>query len=200
MCNSYFIACIYGDPHIVTLDGYKYTFNGLGEYHLIETPGRHFALQGRMEVPTGGTLPPGITATVFTAIVAKEVASDTIQIQLTADRQSLEMLMNGAMVDFSELAEQEFTNVVVSDRGNDTLSATFSSGVYLEARAQNGIISTLLVSLSRDYRGQTSGLMGNFNGETEDDLLPLGGVTGLPLTSSLEDIHFMFGVTCEKWG
>ena len=92
--------------HIVTLDGFKYTFNGLGEYCLIDTPGNQFTLQGRMEVPMGGTLPSDITATVFTAIVAKEVASDTVQFQLTADGQSLEMLMNGIVVDFSELAEQ----------------------------------------------------------------------------------------------
>lgn len=146
----------------------------------------------------GGTLPSDITATVFTAIVAKEVASDTVQFQLTADGQSLEMLMNGIVVDFSELAEQEFTNVVVYDPGNNTLAATFSSGVYLEVRAQNGFLSTLLLSLSQNYQGMTAGLMGNYNGNTEDDLLPLGGLMGLPLTSSLEDIHFMFGVTCEK--
>lgn len=66
------VACIYGDPHIVTLDGFKYTFNGFGEYILIETPDESFTLQGRMVVPSGGNLPPGILATVFTAIVARE--------------------------------------------------------------------------------------------------------------------------------
>ena len=151
-----------------------------------------------MQLPTGETLEPGIRATVFTAIVAREDVSDTVQIQLTQDGQSLEMLMNGELVDFSDLADQEFNNVAVSDRGNDTLSATFSSGVYIEARESNGFISTLLVSLSRTYQGRTAGLMGNYDGDTSDDLIPLGGTVGVPLNSSLEDIHFRFGVTCES--
>ena len=37
----------YGDPHIRTLDGFQYTFNGLGEYILIETTHGNFTLQGR---------------------------------------------------------------------------------------------------------------------------------------------------------
>ncbi len=187
----------------MTLDGFKYTFNGAGEYVLIATPGDQFTLQGRMEVPAELiTSQQPIRATVFTAIAAKEVWSDTVQIQLTNGTQSLEMLVNGELVDFSELTEQELNNVTVADRGNDTLSAQFSSGVYLEVREQNGIISTVLVSLSQGYRGQTTGLMGNFNGDTADDLAPrppMGGVAPptLPLTSSLENIHNLFGVTCE---
>ena len=148
-------------------------------------------------MPSGSDMPGGIQATVFTAIVAKEELSDTIQIQLTSDAQSLEMLMNGEFVDFSGLSEQEFSNVAVSDLGNDTLTATFSSGVYLKVREQNGIISVLLVSLPRDYRGQTRGLMGDYNGNMGNDLMPRGGGGALPLSSSLEDIHTIFGVTCE---
>lgn len=136
-------------------------------------------------------------ATVFSAIAAKEEYSATIQIQLTQDGQSLEMLMNGELVDFDLLSEQEFDNVTVAYRGNNTQSATFSSGVYLEARASGGIISTLITSLSVRYRGETQGLMGNFNGDTADDLTPRGSNMGISLTSSLEDIHTLFGVSCE---
>ena len=185
----------------MTLDGFKYTFNGAGEYILVATPSDQFSLQGRMEVPAGLGAEQPISATVFTAIAAKEAWSDTVQIQLTNDGQSLEMLVNGELVDFSELSEQELNNVTIADRGNDSLSAQFSSGIYLEVREQNGIISTLLISLSRGYQGQTMGLMGNFNGDTTDDLIPRPseGVSPppIPLTSSLEDIHNLFGVTCE---
>ena len=191
-------ACIYGDPHIVTLDGFKYTFNGYGEYILIGTPDDGFTLQGRMVIPRGGVFPPDILATVFTAIVARESFSDTVQIQLASDGQSLELLVNGMLVDFSGLLELVFNNVTVSDRGNNTLAATFSTGVYVEARENNGIISTLLISLSETYQEQTSGLMGNFNDDINDDLLPRGEMTPLPLSSSLEDIHFDFGITCKQ--
>ena len=34
-----------GDPHITTLDGLKYTFNGLGEYTMIDASNGSFILQ-----------------------------------------------------------------------------------------------------------------------------------------------------------
>jgi len=37
-----------GDPHLVTLDGHKYTFNGKGEFTLVEILDNHFTLQARM--------------------------------------------------------------------------------------------------------------------------------------------------------
>ena len=47
---SYFIsypAWTWGDPHIKTMDGKEYTFNGLGEYLLARTISGDFRLQGR---------------------------------------------------------------------------------------------------------------------------------------------------------
>ena len=39
---------MFGDPHMRTLDGYTYTFNGLGEYVLSDVDDGFFVLQGRM--------------------------------------------------------------------------------------------------------------------------------------------------------
>ena len=65
----------------MTLDGLKYTFNGLGEYALIDTTDDSFKLQGRMiqARDDGGNL---ISATAYSAIVAKQSDSDTVQIQV----------------------------------------------------------------------------------------------------------------------
>ena len=38
-------ALLFGDPHIITIDGFQYTFNGLGEFWLIRSS--DFQLQGR---------------------------------------------------------------------------------------------------------------------------------------------------------
>ena len=78
--SSHFtIACIYGDPHIVTLDGHKYTFNGKGEFTMIQTEDDVFTLQGRM-VEATNTSGSKVPATVFSALAAKAWNSDTIQV------------------------------------------------------------------------------------------------------------------------
>ena len=42
------IGWLYGDPHITTFDGTGYTFNGLGEYTMLEyTNGDPFEIQAR---------------------------------------------------------------------------------------------------------------------------------------------------------
>ena len=62
-----------GDPHVITLDGKDYTFNGWGEYTMVQlqTTNVSFTLQGRTEkaLTDNGT---AINATVFTAFAASE--------------------------------------------------------------------------------------------------------------------------------
>ena len=74
-------AIVRGDPHIVTLDGLEYTFNGKGEFSLIVTPDDSFTLQGRMVEATdaNGTSVP---ATVFSAIVGRQSNSDAVQFEI----------------------------------------------------------------------------------------------------------------------
>ena len=41
----------WGDPHFVTLDGANYTFNGLGEYVMIDAQNGTFQLQAGQALP-----------------------------------------------------------------------------------------------------------------------------------------------------
>ena len=198
LCVLIFIACVYGDPHLVTLDLHKYTFNGYGEYILIETVDNSFTLQGRMvEATTNSSLNISSTGTIFSALAAEESYSDTVQLQLDPPI-GISALVNEERIDFSDISEQEFNNVTVADLGNRTIVATFSSGAFLKVQEENGIISVLIVSLPSSYRNKTRGLMGNYNGDKLDDLMPKGGNKSLPLDATLQDIHEQFGITCEK--
>lgn len=190
-------ACVYGDPHIVTLDLHKYTFNGKGEYTLIETGNKWFTLQGRM-IEASDLNGANARGTVFSAIAAKQLNSDTVQFEVKEDG-VLVCLVDKDEVDFSVLLTQEFDNVSVSDLGNSTFSASFSNRAFVKVQETNGFISVLIVSLPDNFRGQTRGLMGNYNGNMSDDLLPRGGAgSPIPLNSSLQVIHEDFGVTCER--
>lgn len=190
------LACVYGDPHIVTVDGHKYTFNGKGEFTLIETEDNVFALQGRMEqaLDLEGASAPG---TVFTAIVAELTNTDT-SVQFQVEGNGLRVLLNGEVVRFDDVPEQKFDNVGLLNKGNGTVVAIFSIGVSIEIKVENGIISVMLVGLPESMRSKTRGLMGTLNGIIDDDLIPKGRVNSIPLESSLEDIHNLFGITCES--
>jgi len=73
----FFIGWLWGDPHFVTLDGRNYTFNGLGEYTMVNAKNGHFELQARTKLAKGTG-----TATVFAAAVAKEVNTSAVQVAL----------------------------------------------------------------------------------------------------------------------
>ena len=71
---------MFGDPHVITLDGRNYTFNGLGEYTMINVKDNFFQLQARTKLAKGGG-----TATVFSSAVAKEQNTNSVQCNLKGE-------------------------------------------------------------------------------------------------------------------
>ncbi len=190
------IACVYGDPHIVTLDGHTYTFNGKGEFTLVETEDGYFTLQGRMEEVAdikGGAA----AATVFSAIAVRQLDSDLIQFEAT--RRGLDVFINGERfgIDSPKDIHVHLNNVTLSKLGSQTYGVAFSCGAYIKVEESIEMISILLVSLPRRFENHTQGLMGLFNGRRWDDLWPKGVTAPLPLDSSLQIIHEGFGLTCK---
>ena len=177
------------------MDGLKYTFNGKGEFILIETEDGSFTMQGRME-PAKTADNQNALGTVFTAIVAIQHETST-SVQFEIRTKGVKVLVDGEFIDFDEMTEIKLEDVTVEDRGNATVMAAFSKGTSIELKVENGIVSVMLVSLPPNQKGKTSGLMGNFNGDPSDDLLPQGALSPIPSDSSMEDIHHLFGMTCK---
>ena len=61
----------------MTLDGRNYTFNGLGEYSMVDVKNGRFQLQARTKLAKAGG-----SGTVFSAAVAKEVNTSAVQVSL----------------------------------------------------------------------------------------------------------------------
>ena len=108
----------------------------------------------------------------------------------------LRALVNGEEVNFGDSQQNAFNNVTITDLGNQTMSAVFTSGPYVEVKVQNGIISVVVVSLPVSMQDKTKGLMGNYNGNISDDLEPNNNASPLSLSASLQHIHEKFGITC----
>ena len=124
--TCFYAAFLFGDPHIVTLDGKAYTFNGAGEYVIIDALNKAFLVQARSEPAerVDGGQPVG---TVFTAIAAKANHSVPIEVQKSSLR-GINILVNGERLPLTEPREWQFAGVVVSYEGNNSVFIRFGSG------------------------------------------------------------------------
>ena len=190
---------MFGDPHMITLDGYRYTFNGHGEFTLLESLDKLLTVQVRMiEPPISGNNESNVTlaggGTVITAIAARHKESDTVQFEVID--YELIALLNGDIIDFSSLLEHQYKNLTVKKSDNGTLIAALSTGLIITVKERNGMLSDVSLTLSDIYFGKTIGLLGQYNSDEDDDLYPKGGGYTLPINSSLKMIHKQFGLTC----
>ncbi|XP_074632006.1 uncharacterized protein LOC141890434 isoform X2 [Acropora palmata] len=194
-CEAYISprrAPVFGDPHVITLDGRNYTFNGLGEYTMINVKDNFFQLQARTKVAKGGG-----TATVFSAAVAKEQNASIVQCNLKEEG-GLEVLINGQI--FQEFYSLTNVSVILNDsvavsrpQGNSFL-VTFPSGISVTVTDIQGSLS-IVFAAPLSFQGQTKGLLGTWNDDQEDDFLtPDGSI--LPSNATGRQIHFNFGL---KW-
>lgn len=193
-------AWIFGDPHLITLDGIPYTFSGYGEFTLIETPDDSFTLQGRM-VPLQKRMSPLFNesqGTVLSAIAARVgVAGTRLMVNATADGTEV-------YVDDLPLSRQEniqehiyaaFSVTIIEE--SQIVRVRFTNGVYLECQVSTpGFMSRVIIGVPRSFMNRVRGLLGVFNGIPEDDLTPSAvDSVKLPADSNLFTLHQDFGLS-----
>lgn len=74
-----FLVWFWGDPHIKTLDDKGYTFNGIGEYVMVDADNGTFILQARTVLAPGNRS----IATIFSAGAAKEYNTSKVEVRVT---------------------------------------------------------------------------------------------------------------------
>ncbi|KAK2161673.1 hypothetical protein NP493_1565g00035 [Ridgeia piscesae] len=194
------IGWFYGDPHIRTLDGFEYTFNGLGEYTLIETRHGEFTLQGRT-AKVRDENGQETDATVFSAFAARDRDSDTVHVEMTTSRRGLAILVeNENVTDWFTSANtadfQEYICVSVTKTNSTQIEISYATGFSLTIGVKAEQLD-VTVGAPSTFKGFTKGLMGVFNDDPTDDLLP-PGENAVPLSnrSSEKTIFKEFG---ERW-
>ncbi|XP_066283029.1 mucin-like protein [Branchiostoma lanceolatum] len=197
-CTNYNIGCALArswyDPHIQTLDGRNYTFNGLGEYVLLDLNDEEYQVQARTSQAEGTS-----HATVFTSIVAYQMGHSPIQVNLVGT-DGLQLYVNYTAVDmtlFVELQHEEEVEDIasVSALSNSSLLIFFYNELSVKVTAQKAMLH-LEYAVPDQYQKKTKGLLGYWDGNSENDFVAFDESV-LPSDSSEEDIFNLFGETWQ---
>lgn len=204
-----FIAFTWGDPHLESVDGLNFTFNGLGEYVLLQSTANEVIIQARF-IKYEDT-----NATVLSAVAIRDKASPVIQVELGFTGE-FRLYLDGA--EQSVPANQSF--VIVTETGvyNEDNLTNFkpaeNNGVLI--RNDNGslVLSTasqahlavnkelsfiyIMLQLGPAFLKHTEGLLGYYNNDPSDDFRRPDG-TNIPIKSSEEEVYQNFGIKCELY-
>ena len=165
----------YGDPHINTFDGFHYGFQTVGEFILTHSSDRAFEVQTRQAgVPSRSNL--SLNTAVAMRVCNQRVGfyvhdtPDGSQSQVRADGQPVNVdgacaLDNGGEI--QRLNGRHYTVIWPSGDQVAIKEITVSGARFLN----------IMPTVNRSRMGQMTGLLGNFNGNPDDDLTSRDGVT-----------------------
>ncbi|XP_078693925.1 mucin-like protein [Branchiostoma floridae x Branchiostoma belcheri] len=182
------------DPHLTTLDGNKYSFNGLGDFLMADVDNGEYQLQSRMSLAAGTE-----HATIITTIIAYQKEKQPIQIQVSGDS-DLELYVNGSFTDLSVLDKEGYDlevgdNALVTKPANNSLLVIFFSGITIQASARKGMLF-IDFSSPPEFLGKIRGLLGKFDGDKSNDFEGSDGVI-TPVSASEQQLYEDFGITWQ---
>ncbi|XP_078669062.1 sushi domain-containing protein 2-like isoform X1 [Branchiostoma floridae x Branchiostoma belcheri] len=166
-------GAMFGDPHVITLDGKSYTFNGKGEYTLLQADDVRLRIQARTAQVSNAQGNP-VQATACTSLAMREGESDTVEVRLPSARDvdAPQVLVNGEVVSGTLV----LSGVFVISNPPSNVTVHFQSGVGVEVRSEGGFL-TALVLVPPNLKGKTQGLLGTWNDNPDDDFTTPSGDT-----------------------
>ncbi|XP_038044294.1 sushi domain-containing protein 2-like [Patiria miniata] len=178
-----------GDPHLTSLDGYKFTFNGAGEFLMASSAVHNLTFQARMERYRN------TNASVYTAFVLQVNDSSKVQVQMSNMNETLMLVDSEPLrLDSIPVKVHHLRGVRIRFNSDMTkISIAFSAGIAATVYMNTEVMS-FIAQLDTHFQGQVQGLLGNLNGNPDDDLqFPNGTI--LEPGSPLKELH-EFGL---KW-
>ncbi|MGP7961321.1 VWD domain-containing protein, partial [Sanguibacter sp. A247] len=172
-------ARVSGDPHLITLDGLNYDLQSVGEFHLLDIAGGAWNLQSRFI--------PMLRDFSGMGSLAFEIAGSVVELDATGgvwidgDSSALSEGAGYMFSDSSTLVRHE--GVVVAD----IVTAASATPITVEWSYRAGVGSVGL-AIPDVYRGATAGLLGDYDGDFQNDLRLRDG-TQLRTSAPAQSIH-----------
>ncbi|MBD1823907.1 VWD domain-containing protein [Cyanobacteria bacterium FACHB-DQ100] len=164
----------YGDPHLITFDGFRYSFQTIGEFLLSQSQDQKFVVQTRQAQVPGQEL-------TLNRAVALKVGNDRIGFYTAKDSAPI-VRVNG---DVSTSDRRSFADGSMQKRGDREYVVQWNSGEQATIRLIEVAKMTFLnVTLNVPNRSNRyTGLLGNLDGNAANDLRTRSGKV-IPTKSS----------------
>ncbi|WP_203687854.1 VWD domain-containing protein [Catellatospora coxensis] len=160
-----------GDPHLRTIDGLRYDFQAAGEFVAVRETAGAYEIQVRQE-PV-----PGSRMVAVNSAVAAKVDGERVEARMTTA--GVELLVAGVATGPApaELAAPRRLagggEVRTNADGDVELRWKDGSRLVIDPIGIWGL--ALSVEPAQAYAGKLEGLLGDFNGKSDDDVRPRGG-------------------------
>ena len=176
----------YTDPHLITIDGLNYSFQAVGEFILAKSEIDNLEIQSRQSRYGG----PNSQVSVNTGF----------GFNVNGARVSIVKSPSGDTVLFIDDLEQAQIGDIRLDSGGlisvtaNSLQLVWPDG-SIAIVADRGNFMNLSLALSSRHQGRITGLLGNFDGEVENDIVTSSG-EDLSTQASANDIY---GIFADGW-
>lgn len=150
-----------GEPHLLTFDGHHYDFQAAGEFVLARAKDADFEVQVRQQQwQDSRWVAVNTAAVVKTASHKIEVAPNGYKLAVLVDGQKQPL----------ESAELSGGDSLSTTSNSNRLDITTKSGSVVSFFALGNYGVDVSVDPSEDFKGKLEGLLGNFDGEGNNDL------------------------------
>lgn len=174
----------YGDPHIITLDGFRYSFQTVGEFLLEQSSDSKFIVQTRQEKV------PKQELSLNTAVAAK-IGGDRIGYYApTGGKSEAVLRVNGEVVTLKDETVKLPDGGFLQKQGTEyTIESSRGEQVIIRPIKVAGLqFVNVTVTVPRDYQGQMAGLLGDFDNNVNNDLKTRSGKL-IPSQSSYSTVR-----------
>ena len=174
-----------GDPHLMTFDRLAYDFQAVGEFVLARSIDNDFEIQIR-------TKPWGyLRVASVTSAVASHVGGDRVALYL--DRNPA-LLVNGEATSLDQGETLSLGSGGSVLRASSYYLVVWPDGSEMRVDILNGYLN-VWVRPSAERKGRMVGLLGDYNGEHEDDLVTRDG-NPIGIAPDFDSMYRVFG---DSW-
>lgn len=174
----------YGDPHIITLDGFSYSFQTVGEFLLEQSKDGEFIVQTRQEKV------PKQELSLNTAVAVK-MGGDRISYYSAVKSEAATLRINGEAIALKDETVKLPNGGFIQKQGKEyTIESSRGEQVVIRPIKVAGLqFLNVTVVVPSNYQGQMTGLLGDFDNNPGNDLKTRGGKL-LPSKSNYSNVRW----------